>query len=112
MEEANRGNVILDTPDEILANKICTLVTRSEVRDLWDAYHLLQRGLSLDDAMAAAHQKDAGVDAASLVFVLSQIHWEAAGRLAAAGGLEDWPAVARFFRDLCEQLALRVAPEQ
>src|SRR4030095_2143783 len=44
----------VDPPTEIMANKLCALLSRSEVRDLGDVRALEQAGYSLGDAVAAA----------------------------------------------------------
>ena len=111
-DKAEAGKLRMDRPEEILANKLCALVGRAEVRDLWDTYHLLHRGLPFESALTMAQHKDSGVDAASLVFVLSQVNWDAAERLALKGGLTQWTEVAAFFRDLCERLALGLLPDE
>jgi hypothetical protein len=59
------GGVRVDPPEEILANKLCTLLSRSEPRDLIDVRALEALGLDLDDALAAATLKDGGLTQAS-----------------------------------------------
>jgi len=63
----------IDPPTEIMANKLCALLSRSEVRDLVDLRALEQAGYSLDDALTAAGTKDKGLTPAQLAWVLSQI---------------------------------------
>ena len=63
----------VDPPEEIMANKLCTLLSRSEVRDLVDVRALERAGYSLDDALTAAAAKDKGLTPAQLAWVLSQI---------------------------------------
>lgn len=63
----------VDPPAEIMANKLCALLSRSEVRDLVDVRALEQAGYSLDDALTAAGTKDKGLTPAQLAWVLSQI---------------------------------------
>ncbi len=65
--------VRVDTPEEILANKLCALLSRSEVRDLVDVRALELAGYSLGDALVAARKKDTGLTAAQLAWVLSEI---------------------------------------
>lgn len=65
--------VRVDTPEEILANKLCALLSRSEVRDLVDVRALEVAGYSLGDALVAARKKDTGLTAAQLAWVLSEI---------------------------------------
>lgn len=67
------GGVRVDPPQEILANKLCALLSRSELRDLIDVHALEQAGFRVEDALPLAEQKDAGLTAAQLAWVLSQI---------------------------------------
>jgi len=67
------GIVRVDPPEEILANKLCTLLGRSEIRDLVDARALEGLGLPLREALAAAQRKDGGLTPAQLAWVLSQV---------------------------------------
>lgn len=67
------NQVRIDTPDEIFANKLCALISRSEIRDLVDVRQLENSGLSLEDALDAAEKKDSGLTPAQLAWVLSQI---------------------------------------
>jgi hypothetical protein len=60
-------------PEEILANKLCTLLSRSEVRDLVDVRALEAAGYRIEDALPAAMSKDAGLTPAQLSWILSQI---------------------------------------
>lgn len=65
--------VRVDMPAEILANKLCTLLSRSEVRDLVDVRALEMAGYRIEDALPAAASKDTGLTPAQLSWVLSQI---------------------------------------
>lgn len=67
------GNISIDPPEEILANKLCALLGRSEIRDLVDVRALEISGYSLESALAAAASKDSGLTPAQLSWVLSQI---------------------------------------
>lgn len=67
------NQIRIDTPDEIFANKLCALISRSEIRDLVDVRQLENSGLSLEDALDAAEKKDSGLTPAQLAWVLSQI---------------------------------------
>ncbi len=61
----------MDSPGEILANKLCALLSRSELRDLVDVRALEQAGLRVEEALAAAHAKDGGFTPSQLAWVLS-----------------------------------------
>jgi hypothetical protein len=67
------GLIRVDPPEEILANKLCALLGRAEIRDLVDVRALEISGCSVDSALAAAALKDAGLTPAQLGWVLSQI---------------------------------------
>jgi predicted nucleotidyltransferase component of viral defense system len=67
------GAVIVDPPDEILANKLCTLLSRAELRDLIDVSALDAAGFSIEHAIARAQEKDGGLTPAQLAWVLSQV---------------------------------------
>jgi hypothetical protein len=64
----------MDTTEEIVANKIAAVVGRSEVRDLVDLLALERLGLRVEDHLAAAQKKDAGVSPGTLAWLLSSLH--------------------------------------
>jgi hypothetical protein len=63
----------VDPPEEILSNKLCALLSRSEVRDLVDVRALEMAGYRVEDALPAAKLKDSGLTPAQLGWVLSEI---------------------------------------
>ncbi len=65
--------VRIDPPREIAANKVCALLSRSEIRDLVDLRALLQLGCGLEQALEDAAVKDRGADAATLGWILDQL---------------------------------------
>jgi len=67
------NGIRVDSPEEILANKLCALLSRSEVRDLVDARELEKAGFNLENALSAAQKKDTGLTPAQLAWVLNQI---------------------------------------
>lgn len=67
------NGIRVDLPEEILANKLCALLSRSEVRDLVDVRELENAGFSLENALNAAAKKDSGLTPAQLAWVLNQI---------------------------------------
>jgi len=67
------NGIRVDSPEEILANKLCALLSRSEIRDLVDVRELEKAGFNLEDALSAAQRKDTGLTAAQLAWVLNQI---------------------------------------
>lgn len=67
------GAIIVAPPEEILANKLCTLLSRSEPRDLFDVFALDRAGFRVEDAVPLAARKDGGLTPAQLSWVLSEI---------------------------------------
>lgn len=103
--------IAVDPLDEIMANKICSLVGRSAARDFWDLWQLATRGLSLENALAGAERKDAGVNRESLVMVLSDIDWTSLRALGEREGLSGWSEIETFFRTFTEKTALDLLPD-
>jgi len=67
------NHIRVDTAEEIFANKLCALLSRSEIRDLVDIRQLENAGFSFNDALTSAQKKDSGMTAAQLAWVLNQI---------------------------------------
>lgn len=67
------GGVRVDPPEEILANKLCTLLSRAELRDLVDVLTLERAGFRAEDALPLANRKDGGLTPAQLAWVLSHV---------------------------------------
>ena len=67
------GAIRVDPPEEILANKLCALLSRAELRDLVDIYMLAKRGFSIETAVGEASQKDGGMSPGQLAWILSEI---------------------------------------
>jgi hypothetical protein len=68
--KVQRDGVTTDTAGEIFVNKLCTLVERSEVRDLVDVMLLERTGLGVENELARAQAKDAGVTPATMAWLL------------------------------------------
>ena len=77
-------SVAIDSMHEILVNKLCALLGRSEIRDLVDVTAILAAGGDLSRAIDDAPKKDAGFSAVTLAWVLSRYP---AARLAPSYGL-------------------------
>jgi len=56
-----------------MANKLCTLLSRGELRDLVDVMALEQAGHRVEEHLEFAARKDAGLTPAQLAWVLSQL---------------------------------------
>jgi hypothetical protein len=64
------ARILVDTPHQILVNKLCALLGRSELRDLEDVDALLRAGLDLDRALADAPAQDGGFSPLTFAWVL------------------------------------------
>lgn len=71
LEKSVIDGILVDPALEILANKLCALLSRAEARDLVDVARLEQAGLDPIAAVALAERKDSGMSAAQLAWVLS-----------------------------------------
>lgn len=67
------GDVVVDSLEEIAANKLFTVLGRAEPRDLVDLMLILRAGVDLGSAVAGASAKDGGADPATLAWVVGQI---------------------------------------
>lgn len=81
-----QSSIQVDTPHEILVNKLCALLHRSELRDLVDIAALLARGGDLDRALRDAPKKEGGFSAVTLGWALTA--WKI-GEVARAAGMGD-----------------------
>lgn len=73
LEKKRFDGIVVDTLADITANKVCTVVSRIEIKDYIDLYFLARAGYPLENYIAIAQQKDAGVSQATLAFVLSEV---------------------------------------
>jgi len=67
------GVVIVDPPEEILANKLTAVVGRMEERDLVDILFLEKAGYRVEAALPSALAKDGGCTPATLAWLLSEV---------------------------------------
>jgi hypothetical protein len=102
--------IAVDTPHEILVNKLCALLGRSELRDLEDVRMLLERGGDFERALADAPQKDGGFSPLTLAWVLRGFHPR---MLAPAIGLNEAAAerLEQFKQSLIQRLLDSSSPE-
>jgi hypothetical protein len=98
-----REEILVDSPRAILAEKLCALLERSEVRDLVDVEALLQRGESLEVAIADAPRRDSGFSPLTLAWVLRDFNVR---ELAAVAGMDGKVAdrLDEFRKSLIDQL--------
>jgi hypothetical protein len=101
--------IMVETPHQLLVNKVCALLSRSELRDLIDIRALVESGADLPRALRDCPGQDAG-------FSPMTFAWGAEGiplrRIAAAQG---WPeaeieALERFRQELVEHVMAEARP--
>jgi hypothetical protein len=63
----------VDTLEEIGINKICTLLGRTEIKDIIDLYFLSKNGFDIITHIDMAMKKDGGLDTATLSYIISEI---------------------------------------
>jgi len=97
------AEILVDTRRAILAEKLCALLERSELRDLIDVAALVESGENLDQAIADAPRRDSGFSPLTLAWVLRDFDVSA---LARADRLDDEAAAKldRFRRALIDRL--------
>lgn len=102
--------VRVDTAHQLLVNKLCALLSRSELRDLVDLRALLDAGGDLDRALADAPRKDGGFSPLTLAWVLRSLPIRVlAGRLGTPA--EEAETLEAFRDGFVERLAAAAAPE-
>lgn len=93
-------HILVDSPSEILVNKLAALYSRSEIRDLVDVQALVMEGEDLAAAIGQVHLKDTGFSPADLAWVLRSLNVRA---LARADGY-DSESLASFRDSLVDRL--------
>lgn len=87
----------MDTPENILANKVTAILDREEPKDFADIWGLcMQKGLSLKEAISGAQGKAIGIFPADLARVLCSVQQE------------DWQAVRWIKAPLAEIFIMQV----
>jgi hypothetical protein len=100
----------VDTPHEILVNKLCALLGRAELRDLIDLRDLLAQGGNLEQALRDAPRKDGGFSPLTLAWVLKETNPTPLAR--ALGWTEARiRGLADFHSQLIEKLIAAGTPE-
>ena len=101
------NGIRIDPPEEILANKLCTLLSRAELRDLVDVRALEQAGFPMERYFDAAAQKDGGLTPGQLAWVLSEIR---IGDDSQPPGGVSVTELRDYLQDLCARLARMALP--
>lgn len=109
-EEKNRfEGIVVDTLDDIVANKICTLLSRAEIKDYIDLYFLGRAGYPLENYIELAQRKDAGVSQATLAHLLSEFRLsKVPDFMVAPISLKD---LQEYFQSLAKKLAVESFPQ-
>ena len=103
MPKVQFGDIVVDTLHEIFVNKITTLISRCEIKDLVDLYFLEQNGMQIEEHFDQAIQKDGGIDPAMISNILHSVQIDE---------LPDYlikPIQLHELRDYIESLRKRMA---
>jgi len=100
--------LLVDSPHEILVNKLCTLLGRAELRDLEDVRALVEAGEDLGQALDEAPLKDGGFSPLTLAWLLQSLDVQLLGRSSGAS-LAETTKLQRFKEELIARL-LRDTP--
>jgi predicted nucleotidyltransferase component of viral defense system len=107
-EKRNFDGIVVDTLDDIVANKICTVISRAEIKDHIDLYFLDRAGYRLEDHIKLAQQKDAGVSQAMLAYLFSEFRLSRIpDYMISPASLED---LQEYFQSLSRKLAVDSFP--
>lgn len=103
------GGVHVDTLREIMVNKITTLISRCELKDLVDLYFLQKKGFRVESYFEEAQKKDGGLDPAMISLLLDSV---------TVTELPDYmiepltvPELCAFVDDLKRRMALMAYPD-
>jgi len=105
-----KARIRVDTPHEILVNKLCALLGRAELRDLVDVRALLAAGGDLARALSDAPRKDGGFSPVLLAWVLRRLEIDVLARGLEVRGL-DTADLGRFRDELVARLTAAARPE-
>jgi hypothetical protein len=106
-DKPEHAGIRVDPIGEILINKLTTVVSRAEERDLVDLMFLEKAGYRIEPALPAALAKDGGCTPAALAWVLSQIRIPDGAQL--PGGVNA-QQLRSFVDDLGKRLRRAAAP--
>jgi predicted nucleotidyltransferase component of viral defense system len=103
------NGIRVDPPEEILANKLCTLLSRSEIRDLVDVRALERAGFPMERYFETATRKDGGLTPGQLAWVLSELR---IGDDASPPGGVSAAELQEYLQDLRARLSRMALPSQ
>ncbi|HVK88111.1 MAG TPA: nucleotidyl transferase AbiEii/AbiGii toxin family protein [Kofleriaceae bacterium] len=104
-------SILIDTPHQLLVNKLCALLSRSELRDLVDVRELVARGGDLTRALADCPKQDGGFSPLTFGWSVREFPVE---RLGAVYGMSagDIEALVRFRDDLVARVVAEARPPE
>lgn len=106
-ESVGRATILVETEHQLLVNKLCALLSRSELRDLVDVRALLDAGGDLQRALADCPRQDAGFSPLTFSWSVRSLPVE---KLASSLGWGQAELVALVaFRDALVDGVLRAA---
>ena len=103
--------ILVDTPHQILVNKLCAVLGRLELRDIEDIKVLLETGGDLARALRDCPRQDAGFSPLTLAWAIRSMPLD---RLAAAVGwsTDRIEALSRFRDEIVDRLLEYSHPEE
>jgi hypothetical protein len=107
--DVDGARILVDTPHQILVNKLCALLSRSELRDLEDVAALLAAGGDLTRALSDAPAQDGGFSPLTFAWVLRELPIPALGR-ALGRPPESVLSATRFRDELVERVLAQSMP--
>jgi hypothetical protein len=102
-------NIRVDTLREMTANKLCTVFSRAEPRDLVDLMMLLRGTNDIAAAIRDAESKDAGFNPADLAKLLADIVIPEAAVLPGGVSAQDLEAFRKKFIEQLQSIAFKEA---
>jgi hypothetical protein len=105
------GQILVETPHQLLVNKLCALLSRSELRDLIDVRELLAKGENLVRALEDCPRQDAGFSPLTFGWSMRGLRID---RLGAPMGLDAQQvgALERFRDELVERVMSAARPAE
>ena len=103
------GTYTIDSIENISSNKVCTILSRTEVKDFVDLYFLIKENyITLDKAIEMGKEKDLGLEKFILAGLFRQAdHFETLPRMIKPLALET---LRNFYRNLSNQILDQIKP--
>jgi len=101
--------ILVETPHQLLVNKLCALLSRSELRDLVDVRELLTSGEDLERALRDCPRQDAGFSPLTFGWSMRGLQIERLGTALGVGQVEI-RALEQFRDDLVDRVVAAAFP--